>query len=68
MAKKLAEMEAMIQRIPRVPTLLKKSQPHSYANFPFVESIALVEMPGKFSFPNIKLYDGTTYPTYYNAS
>ena len=62
MAKKFAEMEAMIQKIPRVPTLLKKSLPHSYADSTFVDSIALVEMPKKFSFPNMKMYDGTTNP------
>ena len=63
MAKKLAEMEAMIQQILRVPTPLKKSLPHSYIDFPLVDSIALVEMPRKFSFLNIKLYDGITDPT-----
>ena len=62
MAKKFVEMEAMIQRIPGVPTLLKKSLPHSYANSTFVDSITLVEMPKKFSFPNMKKYDGTTDP------
>ena len=30
---------------------------------PFVDSIALVEMPKKISFPNMKMYDGTTDPT-----
>ena len=63
MAKRLAEMEAMIQWITGVPTPLKKSPPHSYADSPFVESIALVEIPNKFSFPNMKLYDSTTDPT-----
>ena len=56
-------MEAMIQRIPRVPTPLKKNLPHSYAYSPFMDSIALVKMPKKFSFPNMKMYDGTTDPT-----
>ena len=61
-AKRFAEMEAMIQRIPGVPTPLKKSLPHSYTDFPFVDSIDLVEMPKKFSFLNLKMYDGTTEP------
>ena len=65
---KLAEMEAMIQRIPRVPTPLKKSQPYTYANSLFVDFIAIVKMPKKFSFPNMKLYDGTIDPTYNIAS
>ena len=62
-AKRFAKMEAMIQRIPRVPTLLKKSLPHSYVDSPFVDSTALVEMPKKFSFLNMKMYDGTNDPT-----
>ena len=61
----MAEMEAMIQWIPGVLASLKKSLPHSYIDFPLVDSIALVEMPRKFSFLNIKLYDGITDPTYH---
>ena len=52
----------MIQQILGVLTPLKKSQLDSYANSPFVNSITLVEMPKKFSFPNMKLYNGTTAP------
>ena len=62
MAKRLTEMEAMIKWIFGVPIPLKKSQLYSYAKSPFVDSFALVEMPKKFSFPNIKLYDDTTDP------
>ena len=61
-------MEALIQRIPGVPTLLKKSLPHSYSNSPFVDSIALIKMPNKFSFPNMKMYDGMIDPTYHISS
>ena len=68
MAKRQAEMEAMIQWISGVPTPLKKNQPNSYADFLFVNSIALVEMPKNFSFPNMKLYDGAIYPTDHIAS
>ena len=53
-------MEALIQKIPGVPAPIKKSLPHSYADSPFVDSIALIEMPRKFSFPNMKMYDSTT--------
>ena len=63
MAKRFAEMEAMIQRILGVLIPIKKSLPHSYADSPFVDSITLVEMSKKFSFPNIKMYNGTTDPT-----
>ena len=68
MAKKFAEMEAMIQRIPGVPTLLKKSLLHSYVDSKFVDSITLVKMPKKFSFPNMKVYDGTIDPIDHIAS
>ena len=61
-------MEAMIQKIPGVPTPIKKSLPHSYANSPFVDSIALIEMPKKFSFSNIRMYNITIDPTYHIAS
>ena len=48
--KRFNEMEAMIQKIPGVPTSIKKSLLHSYVDSPFVDSIALVEIPKKFSF------------------
>ena len=56
-------MEALIQKIPSVPTPIKKSLPHNYADSPFVDSIALIEMTKKLSFPNMKMYDDTTDPT-----
>ena len=68
MAKKLVEMKSMIQRILGVPTSLKKSLPHSYADSLLVDSILLMEMLRKFSFPNMKLYDGTMDPTDHIAS
>ena len=55
-------MEALIQRIPRVPAPIKRSNTNSFADSPFVDAIALVEMPIKFSFPNMKQYEGTTDP------
>ncbi|KAL5546684.1 hypothetical protein UlMin_006371 [Ulmus minor] len=67
-AKRFTEMEALIQKIPGVPAPIKKSLPHSYADSPFVDSIALIEMPRKFSFPNMRMYDGTTDPTDHIAS
>ena len=66
--KRFIEMEVMIQRIPGVLTPLKKSLPHNYADSPFVDSIALVKMPKKFSFPNMKMYDSTTDPKNHIAS
>ncbi len=68
LAKRLEEMEAMIQRIPGVPTPIRKSQSYSYTDSPFVDALALVEMPRKFTFPNMKPYDGTADPTDHIAS
>ncbi|KAL5779062.1 hypothetical protein ACOSQ2_009799 [Xanthoceras sorbifolium] len=55
-------MEALIQRIPRMPAPIKKSSINSFADLPFVDAIAFIEMPRKFNFPNMKQYDGTTDP------
>ena len=58
----LNEMEDLIRRIPGMPAPIKKSSFNSYADSSFIDNIALVKMPQKFSFPNIKLYDGTKDP------
>ena len=60
--RRLNEMEDLIRRIPGVPAPMKKSSVNSYVDSPFTDNIALVEMPRKFSFPNMKLYDGTIDP------
>lgn len=57
---RLNEMEDLIRRILRMLAPIKKSYVNSYADSPFTDNIALAEMPWKFSFPNIKLYDRTT--------
>ncbi|PON88390.1 hypothetical protein TorRG33x02_157560 [Trema orientale] len=62
LTRRLAEMEALIQRIPGVPAPIKKSATSCYADSPFVDEISLVEMPRKFNFPNMKMFDGTTDP------
>lgn len=64
----MIEMEALIQKISRVPAPIKKSFSHNYVDSPFVDSIAFIEMSRKFSFPNIKMFDGTTDPTDHIAS
>ncbi|XP_031276068.1 uncharacterized protein LOC116134515 [Pistacia vera] len=43
-----------------MPVPIKKSRPHCYADSPFVDKIALADMPQKFTIPNMKMYDGTT--------
>ncbi|XP_031281897.1 uncharacterized protein LOC116140397 [Pistacia vera] len=68
LAKRLANIKAMMRRIPRVPIPTKKSQPHCYVDspfhcytdLPFVDAIALAEMPHKFTITSMKPYDGTT--------
>ncbi|XP_022549765.2 uncharacterized protein LOC106373554 [Brassica napus] len=52
----------MVERLPGVAPPFRRSNPDSYADTPFVEEIASVEMPRKFSFPSIKMYDGTGDP------
>ncbi|KAK1583610.1 hypothetical protein Q3G72_025504 [Acer saccharum] len=59
---RFAEMEALIKRIPGVPAPIKKSTANSFAYSPFVDAIALTEMPKKFNFPNMKQYERTTNP------
>ena len=52
----------MVERLPGVAPPIRKSNPDSYADTPFTDEITLIEMPRKFSFPNIKAYDGTSDP------
>ncbi|KAL5778952.1 hypothetical protein ACOSQ2_009689 [Xanthoceras sorbifolium] len=61
-ALRFTEIEALIQRIPGIPAPIKKSAINSFADSPFVHAIALVKMPRKFNFPNMKPYDRTTDP------
>ncbi|XP_031280644.1 uncharacterized protein LOC116139112 [Pistacia vera] len=68
LAKRLADVEAVMRRIPGMPVPAKKSRPHYYADSPFVDEIALADMPQKFTIPNMKLYDSTTDPDDHIAS
>lgn len=54
-------MEVMIRRLPQVAPLIFKSAPNNYADTPFTNEITLVEMSKNFTFPLMKMYDGTTY-------
>ncbi|XP_017239352.2 uncharacterized protein LOC108212130 [Daucus carota subsp. sativus] len=62
MRKELQALKEMVQRIPGVPKPLEKAAPMSYADSPFCDNIALVEMPKRFAVPAMKTYDGTTDP------
>ena len=55
----LKEMREMIQRIPGVPKPLEKATPTSYADSPFTDDIAMVEIPKRFTIPHMKMYDGS---------
>ena len=55
-------IQSMVERLPGVAPQIRKSNPDSYADTPFTDEITLIEMPRKFSFPNIKAYDATTDP------
>ena len=62
---RLSDMQDMIRRIPWMPPPIKKSSANCYTHSPFKDNIELVEMPKKFNFPSLKLYDGTTNPDDY---
>ena len=49
--KRFDAMQSMVERLPRVAPPIRRRNPDSYADTPFVEGIASVEMPRKFSFP-----------------
>ncbi|XP_048599756.1 uncharacterized protein LOC106373559 [Brassica napus] len=61
-SKRLDAMQSMVERLPEVAPPIRKRNSDSYADNPFTDEITLIEMPGKFSFPSIKAYDGTTDP------
>uniref|UniRef100_A0A0D2ZPY6 Uncharacterized protein n=1 Tax=Brassica oleracea var. oleracea TaxID=109376 RepID=A0A0D2ZPY6_BRAOL len=61
-SKRFDPMQSMVERLPGVAPPIRRSNPDSYADTPFVEEIASIEMPRKFSFPSIKMYDGTGDP------
>ena len=58
-SKRLDAMQSMVERLPGVAPPIQKSDTDSYADTPFTDEITLIEMPRKFSFPSIKMYDGT---------
>ncbi|WZZ78178.1 hypothetical protein YC2023_098750 [Brassica napus] len=61
-SKRFDAMQSMVERLPGVAPPIRRSNPDSYVDTPFVEGIASVEMPRKFFFPSIKMYDGTGDP------
>ncbi|CAA7024291.1 unnamed protein product [Microthlaspi erraticum] len=67
-SKRLEAMELLLARLPGVAPPITKSAPNCYADTPFTDAIALVEMPKKFIVPSMKMYDGTTDPDNHIAS
>ena len=61
-SKRFDAMQSMVERLPGVAPPIRRSNLDSYADNPFAEEIASIEMPRKFSFPSIKMYDGTGDP------
>ncbi|XP_031253050.1 uncharacterized protein LOC116110981 [Pistacia vera] len=68
LVKRLADIEAVMRCIPGMLIPTKKSRPHCYADSPFVDAIALADMPHKFTIPGMKPYDGTIDPDDHIAS
>ncbi|KAL0864724.1 hypothetical protein Bca101_043842 [Brassica carinata] len=55
-------IQSMVVRLPGLAPPIRRSDHGSYSDTPFVEEIASIEMPRKFSFPVVKMYDGTSDP------
>lgn len=59
LAKRLADMEAMVSRIPGASAFARRRITYNYTDSQFVEAIAITEMPNQFTPPNMKMYDVT---------
>ncbi|XP_056848895.1 uncharacterized protein LOC130499026 [Raphanus sativus] len=61
-SERFGTIQSMVERLPGAAPPIRRSNQGSYSDTPFVEEIASVEMPRKFSFPSIKMYEGTGDP------
>lgn len=61
-SKKFEAIQSRVERLPGVAPPIRRIDPNSYADTHFVEDIALEDMPHKFAFPTITMYDGTSDP------
>lgn len=59
---RIRELEELVTRIPKVSAPLSRIERSSYADSPFEDHISMGDMPEKFAFPSMKLFDGTTDP------
>lgn len=55
-------IRSMVERLMGVAPSIQRSDPNSYTDTPYIDEMAFVEMPRKFSFPNMMMYDGTNDP------
>ncbi|XP_021714757.1 uncharacterized protein LOC110682741 [Chenopodium quinoa] len=58
----LKTIEAKIAKIPGMPKPMEEEAADGYIESPFSEEIAMVEVPKRFSTPNMTMYNGTTDP------
>ncbi|XP_021753659.1 uncharacterized protein LOC110719055 [Chenopodium quinoa] len=58
----LKTIEAKIAEIPGMPKPMEEEAADGYIESPFSKEIAMVEVPKRFSTPNMTMYDGTTDP------
>ncbi|XP_074298582.1 uncharacterized protein LOC141629492 [Silene latifolia] len=67
--KEIQKLHEKFEKIPGIPTSIGEANPESYADSPFVDEIAKVDIPKKFVAPSMRTYDGTADPqnhvTYY---
>lgn len=59
---RLVQLETVLRRIPREPPPTKRSSRDLFNDSPFSEEINAMEIPVKFSFLAMRLYDGTQDP------
>ncbi|KAK9750464.1 hypothetical protein RND81_02G199100 [Saponaria officinalis] len=62
MMQEIQRLNEKIVKIPGIPDPLEEVSQDSFADSPFADSIALKEIPKKFTVPGMSLYDGTTDP------
>ncbi|XP_074313765.1 uncharacterized protein LOC141648958 [Silene latifolia] len=58
----LQDIRSLLSKVPGLPRPMEVASLGCYADFPFVDNIALVRMPKGFTTPTMTLYDGTEDP------
>lgn len=60
--KRLKSVDERMERILGVPRPVEEKEDDGYIESPFAESVYVVEIPKRFSIPNMSMYDGTSDP------